>query len=180
MWIRAINSCLLATRVPRSMVRAILLNRVSTMFNQEPAGELLRRRSRPKAPLSFDVRAGAGPPKPASEGGSRRPFRSSGARASRGGIESCDNRQVHGSKLVDADLSAANVCFSIHQPARLVIPVKSCESARVRACQSITVVAVGQAIVVCGQSFPRKKTESNKRSPAQRAANCNGCSMTGP
>src|SRR5665213_165149 len=35
-WMRSTSSCLVATRIPRSMLRAILLNMVSTMFSHDP------------------------------------------------------------------------------------------------------------------------------------------------
>src|SRR6266478_1214125 len=43
---RAINSCLLATRIPRSMLRAILLNMVSRMFMSRPSEKFLVEPSR--------------------------------------------------------------------------------------------------------------------------------------
>src|SRR6266446_9514002 len=43
---RAINSCLLATRIPRSMLRAILLNKVSRMFMSRPSEKFLIEPSR--------------------------------------------------------------------------------------------------------------------------------------
>src|SRR6266446_9249084 len=43
---RAINSCLLATRIPRSMLRAILLNKVSRMFMSRPSEKFLVEPSR--------------------------------------------------------------------------------------------------------------------------------------